>query len=236
MDNQYVVQVGSVENAGPGPTLSDATLTVSKTTSNLALASTATGVEGTSASVTTTGTWLGGATSGTVNVPLDLDEPGEIAQASNPVIVGSNTSLEGFFKLTATVPNLDASQASEVDTHQINVVHRSFVICSDFDWATSILAGTLTPASTYGDGNTYFAADGTTSSVTQGTGTNAAGHVWIAAAQGRLMLLQACLHQSLVAPAIRALMARKHHSQTLSIALHLQQVVRQPTLQHTVVV
>ena len=184
VDNQYVVQVGSVENAGPGPTLSDATLTVSKTTSNLALASTATGVEGTSASVTTTGTWLGGATSGTVNVPLDLDESGEIAQASNPVIVGSNTSLEGFFKLTATVPNLDASQASEVDTHQINVVHRSFVICSDFDWATSILAGTLTPASTYGDGNTYFAADGTTSSVTQGTGTNAAGHVWIAAAQG----------------------------------------------------
>lgn len=184
VDNQYVVSVGSVENAGPGPTLSDATLTVSKTTSNIALASVATGVEGTSASVTTTGTWLGGNTSGTVNVTLDLDEGGEIAQANNPVILSNNTSLEGFFKLTATVPNLDASQPSEEDSHQINIVHRSFVICSDFDWTTAIEQGTLTPASTYGDGNTYFAANGTTSSVTQGTGTNEAGHVWLAASQG----------------------------------------------------
>ncbi len=184
VDNQYVVNIGSVENAGPGPALSDATLTISKSTSNLA-GTTATGVEGTSASVVYTGTtWLGATTSGTVNYSLDLNETGEIAEASNPVILGTNGSLEGYFRITATVPNLDASQPAETDSHQINLVHRSFVICSDFDWTSNIDAGTLTPASTYGDGNTYYAADGTTSATTQGTGTNQAGHVWIAAAQG----------------------------------------------------
>ncbi len=180
--NDYVVTVGSVENAGPGPSISDATLTLQKTTDNIAGTS-ATGVESTSASVVYTGNaWLQAATSGTVTFPADFDETGEIAQANNPLVLGTATDLVGHWKLSATVPNLDASQASQVDTHQISLRYRSFIICSDFDWRSNINAGTLSPSSTYGDGNTYYAADGTSSSTTQGSGTNQAGHVWLAGA------------------------------------------------------
>lgn len=176
--NTFEVEVTQVENAGPGPTISDAQLNLSKTNSFLT-GSVDTGINSTGATLNLVGaSWLGATTSGTATYSADFAQSGEVASSGNLLQLGATTSLTGYWRLSASVPNLDASQNAATSSVQLNAYYRTFAMSSDFDWATQVSLGNISAGTPY-PGGTGVLADGTLDV----TGATDAFMYWLATAQ-----------------------------------------------------
>lgn len=174
----FQVEVEQVQNAGPGPAITDAQLNLSKTNDNL-FGSIDTGIDGTNTSLSLVGAaWYGTTTTGTATFDADFAQSGEIASSGNRLRLGTTTSLSGYWRLSASVPNLDASQSAATASVQLNAYYRSFAVSSDFDWTSQIAAGNIGAGTPY-PGGTGILANGTLDA----TGATDSFMYWLAGAQ-----------------------------------------------------